>query len=44
MMEGLASEGSVENVVMIDATCLKAHRRALDLTARQRYPVISAGV
>lgn len=35
MMEGLASEGCEEKVVMIDATYLKAHRTASSLRARK---------
>ena len=34
MMEGLASEGGEEKVVMIDATYLKAHRTASSLRAK----------
>ena len=44
MMEGLASEGSEEKVVMIDATYLKAHRTASSLRAKKGGPTISAGV
>lgn len=44
MMEGLASEGGEEQVVMIDATYLKAHRTALSLRAKKGGPRISAGV
>jgi transposase len=35
MMEGLATEGSEEKVVMIDATYLKAHRTASSLRAKR---------
>ena len=35
MMEGLASEGGEEKVVMIDATYLKAHRTASSLRAKK---------
>jgi transposase len=35
MMEGLASEGGEEKVVMIDATYLKAHRTASSLRASE---------
>jgi transposase len=35
MMEGLASEGGQEKVVMIDATYLKAHRTASSLRAKR---------
>ena len=35
MMEGLASEGGQEKVVMIDATYLKAHRTASSLRAKK---------
>lgn len=44
MMEGLASEGGEEKVVMIDATYLKAHRTASSLRAKKGGPRISAGV
>jgi hypothetical protein len=35
MMEGLASQGGEDKVVMIDATCLKAHRTASSLRAKK---------
>jgi hypothetical protein len=35
MMEGLASDGGEEKTVMIDATCLRAHRMALSLQASE---------
>jgi uncharacterized protein (DUF2236 family) len=38
MMEGLASEGGEEKVVMIDATYLKAHRTASSLRAQTYGP------
>ena len=44
MMEGLASEGCEEKVVMIDATYLKAHRAASSLRAKKGGPTINAGV
>jgi transposase len=44
MMEGLASEGGEEKVVMIDATYLKAHRTASSLRAKKGGPTINAGV
>lgn len=44
MMEGLASEGCEEKVVMIDATYLKAHRTASSLRAKKGGPTINAGV
>jgi len=43
MMEGLASEGREEKVVMIDATYLKAHRTASSLRAKKGGPMTSAG-
>jgi len=42
MMEGLASEGGQEKVVMIDATYLKAHRTASSLRAKKGGPTTSA--
>ncbi len=36
MMEGLASKGGQEKVVMIDATYLKAHRTASSMRAKKR--------
>ena len=44
MMEGLASEGGEEKVVMIDATYLKAHRTASSLRAKKGGPPTSAVV
>lgn len=44
MMEGLASEVTKQKTVMIDATCLKAHRTALSLRAKKGGPTTSAGV
>ena len=35
MMEGLASEGGQEKVVMIDATYLKAHRTATSMAVKK---------
>jgi transposase len=42
MMEGLASEGSEEKVVMIDATYRKAHRTASSLRAKKGGQTTSA--
>jgi hypothetical protein len=42
MMEGLASKGGQEKVVMIDATYLKAHRTASSLRAKKGGPTTSA--
>ena len=36
MMEGLAAEGTAQKTVMIDATCLKAHRTASSLRGSSR--------
>jgi transposase len=44
MMEGLASEGTAQKTVMIDATYLKAHRTASSLRAKKGGLTISAGV
>lgn len=44
MMEGPASEGGEEKVVMIDATYLKAHRTASSLRAKKGGLTINAGV
>ena len=44
MMEGLACEGGADKVVMIDATCLKAHLTASSLRAKKGGATISAGV
>lgn len=35
MMDGLASEAAVPKAVMIDATCLKAHRTATSLRSKK---------
>lgn len=35
-MTGLAAEHGKEKTVMIDATCLKAHRAATSLAAKKR--------
>jgi hypothetical protein len=43
MMEGLASEGTEQKTIMIDATYLKAHRTASSLRAKKGGP-IGAGV
>jgi hypothetical protein len=43
MMEGLASEGTEQKTIMIDATYLKAHRTASRLRAKTGGPMISAG-
>lgn len=42
IMEGLASEGGQEKVVMIDATYLKAHRTASSLQAKKWGPTTGA--
>ena len=44
MMEGLASEGTEQKTIMIDATYLKAHRTASSLRAKKGGPRTSAGV
>ena len=44
MMEGLASEGTEQKTIMIDATYLKAHRTASSLRAKKGGPTTSAGV
>lgn len=44
MMEGSASEGGEEKVVMMDATCLKAHRTASSLRSEKGGSTINAGV
>ena len=44
MMEGLASEGTEQKTIMIDATYLKAHRTASSLRTKKGDPAISAGV
>jgi hypothetical protein len=43
MMEGLASNGTGQKTVMIDATYLKAHRTASSLRAKKGGQTISAG-
>ncbi len=43
MMEGLASEGTEQKTIMIDATYLKAHRTASSLRAKKGGQMISAG-
>ena len=43
IMEGLASGGGEEKVVMIDATFLKAHRTASSLRVKKGGPTTSAG-
>lgn len=43
MMEGLASEGTEQKTVMIDATYLKAHRTASSLRAKKGGLTTSAG-
>jgi len=43
IMEGLASEGGEEKVVMIGATYLKAHRTASSLRVKKGGPTTSAG-
>ena len=42
IMEGLASGGGEESVVMIDATCLKAHRTASSLRVKKGGPTTGA--
>ena len=44
MMEGLASKGTEQKTIMIDATYLKAHRTASSLRAKKGGPTTSAGV
>jgi transposase len=43
MMEGLASEGTEQKTIMIDATYLKVHRTASSLRAKKGGPMTSAG-
>jgi len=43
IMEGLASDGGEEKVVMIDATYLKAHRTASSLRVKKGGPTTGAG-
>jgi transposase len=43
MMEGLASKGSEQKTIMIDATYLKAHRTASSLRANKGGLTTSAG-
>ena len=42
IMMGLASEGTDDKTVMIDATYLKAHRTASSLRAKKGGPTTSA--
>ena len=44
MMAGLASEGTEQKTIMIDATYLKAHHTASSLRAKKGGQAISAGV
>ncbi len=44
MMEGLASEAAVPKTVMIDATCLKAHRTVTSLRSKKGGPTIREAV
>jgi transposase len=44
MMEGLASEAAVPKTVMIDATCLKAHRTVTSLRSKKGGPTIKGAV
>jgi transposase len=44
MMEGLASEGTEQKTIMINATYLKAHRTASSLRTKKGGQAISAGV
>ena len=44
MMEGLASEAAVPKTVMIDATCLKAHRTATGLRSKKGGLAIKGAV
>ena len=43
MMEGLASKGTEQKTIMIDATYLKAHRTASSLRAKKGGLTTSAG-
>jgi hypothetical protein len=43
MMEGLASEGTEQKTIMIDATYLKAHRTTSSLRAKKGGLTTSAG-
>ncbi len=43
MSEGLASAGAGQKTIMIDATCLKAHRTASSLRAETGRPTTRAG-
>ena len=43
MMEGLASEGTEQKTIMIDATYLKAHRTASSLRAKKGGLTTSMG-
>jgi hypothetical protein len=40
MMVGLAADPGEEKTVMIDATCLKAHRTASSLAVKKRGVVV----
>ena len=42
MMEGLASEGTEQKTIMIDATCLMARRTASSLRAKKGGAMIAA--
>ena len=44
MMDGPASEAAVPRTVMIDATCLKAHRMATSLRSKKGDPAIKGAV
>ena len=44
MMEGLAADAAVPKTVMIDATCLKAHRTASSLRSKKGGPTIKGAV
>ena len=44
MMEGLASKGTEQKTIMIDATYLNAHCTASSLRAKKGGPTTSAGV
>ncbi len=44
MMEGLASEGTEQKTIMIDATYLKVHRTASSLRAKKGGSTTSTGV
>lgn len=42
IMEGLAAEAAERKIIMIDATCLKAHRMASSLRAKKGERATSA--